>query len=204
MTISSEEANLFLGIEVPTEAVGKHPSFPGSRSSQFANEDFAQDPFQVRRASEQEVRRPQDSTMYPLGMTLDVVGTQLSLDQSEVSLILSRLPHPSAYLKPYRSTQTARDFIRKQKRPIALDASLDQVSSRIAEFMNRKAMKSEVIVDLEIDPEYDDWVEPRIKVLVEPSKLGEAYTLFEDLLGFALRDIRKRESKRFMITLDSM
>lgn len=142
--------------------------------------------------------------MYPLGMTLDVVGTQLSLDQSEVSLILSRLPHPSAYLKPYRSTQTARDFIRKQKRPIALDASLDQVSSRIAEFMNRKAMKSEVIVDLEIDPEYDDWVEPRIKVLVEPSKLGEAYTLFEDLLGFALRDIRKRESKRFMITLDSM
>lgn len=105
--------------------------------------------------------------------------------------------------KPYEMSQIVRDFIMKQKRQRDMDKSLDTVSTRISEFMKKQGIKAKILIDLETDTEYDDWAEPRIKVLVEPSEFERAYGLFDKLLNFSLQCVRKREMKRFRITLDA-
>jgi hypothetical protein len=104
--------------------------------------------------------------------------------------------------KPYEMSEVARDFINRQKRPIDLNRSLDVVSTRVSDFMKKHRITAKILIDTETDTEFDDWTEPRIKILVEQAKFERAYTLFDELLNYALQSVRKREMKRFRITLD--
>lgn len=199
-----EDVDSSVGISIPAEPASRYyPSFPSSQHGGITDEEalVAQDVFQVWRPFEEEVgRRPEE----PVFDWINILDDRFLLNQSGVSDILGRLPQPPLFQKPYKMTEIAHDFIRKQKRSIDLNKSLDKVSNRIFEFMKEQAIESEIIIDLEVDTEYDDWIEPRIRVLVEPSKFEQAYTLFDKLLDFSLKGIRKRETRRFIITLDTL
>jgi len=197
--IAPEEVNSSVGVNIKAEQVSGYRPFPSGQQSGITDEGprVAQDVFPLWRAFEEE-----EPKMHVFDW-MSILGDQF-LNQSGVSNILGRRPQPPVFQKPYKITEIAHDFIRKQKRSIDLNKSLDKVSNRILEFMKGRAIESEIIIDLEADTEYGDWIEPRIRVLVEPSKFEQTYKLFDKLLYFSLKGIRKRETKRFMITLDMM
>jgi len=123
------------------------------------------------------------------------------LYKSAISDILG-LPLSPIFQRPYKITEAASNFIISEKRSKALEESLDRISSRISEFMKKQDIRTEIIIDLEVDTEYEDWIEPRIRILVESSKLEKSYSLFGNLLKYSLMGTRKREMKRIRITLD--
>lgn len=196
----NRESNSSIGTDISAERpVGRYPYFLRSYPSVIFDEEIAQGiPQGGRLFKEQIIKKPEKPAL----------DRMVALDQFVSSLsglfdMLEPLP-PPIYQKPYKITEVAHDFIRKQKKSFALNESLDKVSNRILEFMRAQAIKSEIIIDLEVDPEYGDWIEPKIQVLIELSKFEDAYELFGELLDFSLKGIRRKETKRFMITIDTM
>ncbi|MGD0495175.1 MAG: hypothetical protein ABSB28_03945 [Candidatus Bathyarchaeia archaeon] len=135
--------------------------------------------------------------------TFPIDGDQLFAMSDQSGFVAPDIFRHVIIQKPYEMSQIVRDFIMRQKRQLDMNKSLDIVSTRISEFMKKQGIKAKILIDLETDTEYDDWAEPRIKVLVEPSEFERAYGLFDKLLNFSLQCVRRREMKRFRITLDA-
>jgi len=195
--IIQEEVNSSVGVSVPTEQISRRSPFLGSQYTGIINERFAPSAFPTWKSPQEEVERKLERPK------INILDERFPTNQSGVSNILGP-PQPPVYEKPYEITEVARRFIMKQKKSVDLNKNLNKVSNRILEFMNKQSIKSKVIIDLEVDAEYDDWIEPRIRVLVEPSKFEQAYELFKEILDFSLKEVHKRETERFMITLDAM
>lgn len=196
------ESNSSIGTDITTErSVGRYAHFLSNQPSAISDEERVQDIFQAGRLFEKRnIRKPEKSKTLALDRIIAL--NQLVSNLSGLTDTLGPLPSP-IYQEPYKITEVAREFIRKQKKSFSLNESLDRVSNRILEFMADRSIESQIIIDLEVDPEYGDWIEPKIQVLIEPSKFEKAYGLFSELLEFTLKGVRRKETKRFMITIDT-
>jgi len=199
--ITNTELNSSTATELVRQLYGETFSATETRYPETAPRDSERGTFQEPSQYERPKLKIKQLMPRPLAR-FPIEGNQLlaTYDQSAFTA-RDILPH-AVVQKPYEMNQIVRDFIKKQKRQLDLNKSLNTVSTRISEFMNRQGIKAKVVIDLETDTEYDDWTEPRIKVLVEPSELERVYGLFDRLLDFSLQHVRKREMKRFRITLD--
>lgn len=196
------ENNSSMATDIPAEpSMGRYRSLQRRKLSAIFYHRDTQEMFQAEQLLEKHITK---KSKEPKVSALDkIIGLNIQSVSNLTGLtdMVDPLPSP-IYQKPYRITESAHDFIRKQKKSFALNESLDRVSNRILEFMRERCIESEIIIDLEVDPEYGDWIEPKIQVLVESSKFEKAYELLSQLLEFSLKGIRKKETKRFMITVD--
>lgn len=122
-------------------------------------------------------------------------------ENAAVSELIEPIQYP-LYQNPYKMTKTVRSFIIKQKKSSDLFKSINHVRDRISKFFDDKKIKSELLISLEIDEEYNDWIEPAIKVFIDPQNFERAYELFDLLLDFSLEGVRKKDQRRFAITLE--
>lgn len=100
-------------------------------------------------------------------------------------------------------TETADNFIVRQKNAIKYKKEIILVAERISEFLDRKGVKAEICVDLFKDPEYTNWVEPKVSINVGKGQVAQTYNLFNELLAYSFSGISQKTLKRLSVTIDS-
>jgi hypothetical protein len=104
----------------------------------------------------------------------------------------------------YEISRDAEDFINKQKKSVQLRKDITAISDRAMEFLNKEGIKAKVSVSLFTDPEYDDWIEPKIRIEVPENELARTYKIYNELLSCSFQKIRKRTLRRLLVTVESI
>ncbi|MGA2386963.1 MAG: hypothetical protein ABSG33_10580 [Candidatus Bathyarchaeia archaeon] len=112
------------------------------------------------------------------------------------------LPTLSDTLK-FEITNTADTFIVHQKSAVKYKKEILLVAKRISSFLTARKIPADVCVDLFTDPEYSDWVEPKVEIRVSKDQVSETYDLFDELLTCAFSGITQKTLKRLSVTIDS-
>jgi hypothetical protein len=103
----------------------------------------------------------------------------------------------------YEITEAVELFIRKQKKWVKYKEDILNVADRVAYFLREKGIKAEVNIDLFTDPEYTNWIEPKIQVVAKKEQLQKAYETYDELLNYAYRGISQKTLSRLSVTIDS-
>lgn len=106
-------------------------------------------------------------------------------------------------VEPQTITEAADYFISRQKKSVKYRTEILKVSSRVTEYLKREKIDADVTVDLLTDPEYSNWVEPKIQILVKNEQLKKTYDVFDKLLEFSFSGISKKTLQRLSVTIDS-
>lgn len=199
--IVSKEINSPTGTIPMEDQIGEYYSFPEERPELIDERTIPHDFPELFKPPKREIdeiskrlkTNVRDEIITPDSRYLQRVGAASSIP---------RFPLPPVAWQPYEISKIASDFIKEQKRAFALNKSLDTVAEGILRFMKSQNIEARIVIDLETDPEYDDWKEPRVRVLIPSCKFEHTYRHFSELLNFSLRGIRKRDLIRFRVTLD--
>lgn len=103
----------------------------------------------------------------------------------------------------YEITEEAESFIRKQKKAVRWREDLLAISSRASKFLNKEGVHARIAISLFIDPEYDDWIEPKIEIRVPKTELEKAYSVYDPLISESVKGIRKKTLRRLFLTIES-
>ena len=100
-------------------------------------------------------------------------------------------------------TNAAETFIRHQKKSVKYRNEILKVADKASECLKKSGIDAEVTVDLFTDPEYSNWIEPKVRIIVGKEQLDKAYEKFDDLLEFAFSGISQKTLQRLSVTIDS-
>ncbi len=131
--------------------------------------------------------------------------TGLSNLQNELTGIATRSDALVAItnIGPQIITEAADYFISRQKKSVKYRTEILEVSSKVTGYLKKEKIDAEVVVDLFTDPEYSDWIEPKIQILVKKEQLQKTYEVFDKLLEFSFSKISQKTLKRLSVTIDS-
>lgn len=124
-----------------------------------------------------------------------VLNRSSGIDEISPDQILPRI-------KNYHMTELITSFINKNKKTRRLRKPIDFISNKIYDYLITQKIRTEIIVDLEVDSEYDDWVEPVIKIMVDSSDFEKVYSLYDVMLSHSLKKLKGKISEKIMISVD--
>ena len=103
---------------------------------------------------------------------------------------------------PYEITEAAENFIHRQKKSVNYEEDIMMVAERVTHFLRKEGIDAEVNIDLFTDPEYSNWIEPKIQIAVKKEQLQRAYEIFDELLTYSFSGISQKTLKRLSVTID--
>jgi len=103
----------------------------------------------------------------------------------------------------YEISRAAEDFISRQKKSVKYKKEIFTVADRTVEFLGKKGIFANVLISLFVDPEYTNWIEPRIRIEVQKEALQKAYEVFTELLDYSFTDVSNKTLKKLVVTVNS-
>lgn len=136
---------------------------------------------------------------------LDRARTQLNLNDSAITSAIFGMndPRQLPLVHFYMISRDAELFINRQKNPLRFRKDITTISDRASEYLSREGIKAKISVSLFADPEYDDWIEPKIRIEVPKDELAKTYGIYNGLLSYCLQGIRRRTMKQLFVTIES-
>ncbi|HLE75247.1 MAG TPA: hypothetical protein VI864_04290 [Candidatus Bathyarchaeia archaeon] len=122
---------------------------------------------------------------------------------STSAVTLNDYPVRPTLAQRYEISKAAEDFISRQKKSVKYKEEIFVVADRTVEFLGKKGILAKVVISLFVDPEYINWIEPRISVEVRKEDLQETYRLFTELLEYSLANISNKTLKKLVVTVNS-
>lgn len=113
------------------------------------------------------------------------------------------------YVKRFAVTQQydisidAEDFINGQKKSIRYRKDILIISNRASEFLRKEGIQAKISISLFTDPEYKDWIEPKIGIEVPKNEMEKTYNIYNTLLSYSLKGIRKKTLRKLLVTIES-
>jgi hypothetical protein len=104
---------------------------------------------------------------------------------------------------PYEITEAAEHFIGKQKKSVKYKEDIMSVAERVTYFLRKEGIDAEVHIDLFTDPEYSNWIEPKIQIETKKEQLQRTYEIFDELLNYSYFGISQKTLRRLSVTIDS-
>lgn len=100
-------------------------------------------------------------------------------------------------------SRDAEHYIKRQKNFSRYKSDINKIGNRILDFLKQKEICAKISVNLFSDPEYTNWAEPRIQIIVPSENLQKTYELFNDLLEYSFVGVSRKTLKKVVITIDS-
>lgn len=105
--------------------------------------------------------------------------------------------------KKYEFTFEAESYLRRQKKSVQLKERISLIADRASEFLGKERIHSDIEVSLFADPEYDKWVEPKIRIRVPEKEVGRAYHVYDKLICYSLQGVPRKTAKRVFVTIET-
>lgn len=119
------------------------------------------------------------------------------------SAILSLEYEPMISSVPkYEISSDAQQFISKQKKSVDYRNDLITISDKISAFLKKANIEPKISISLFQDPEYTDWLESKIVITVKGEELAKTYAIYENLLDYSLKDIKRRTIEKVVVSIE--
>ena len=100
-------------------------------------------------------------------------------------------------------TKAADHFIDCQKRAVKYKKEIMSVAERILSFLQKNGIEAKVTISLYSDPEYNNWIEPKIQIEIARQELQRTYEIFDSLLTNSFSGISEKTLRKIFVTIDS-
>ena len=146
---------------------------------------------------------------------LETIGERFwlfSAAKPEVSeehwLLDDRFPKPKErveQLLSYYAPKTDKEllnFISRHKKAVLWKKQLMNISSRVSSFLVKQKIENKIHLDLFVDPEHEDWFQPRIRIKLHQDQLSQAYEVYDMLVDAAFEGVSRKVARETLLTLD--
>ncbi len=133
--------------------------------------------------------------------TLQQFGKHLGVMSSGV--INADYPRRISLGRIYEFSKDAEVFINSQKQSHRYREEIVAISDRAFDFLEEQGIAAKIFIPLFADPEYTDWLELKIRIEVPKDELKKAYELYNDLLSYSLKGIRRKTLKKIFVAIES-
>ena len=113
-------------------------------------------------------------------------------------------PQRTPIIPRYEISKDAEIFISKQSKFVKFRKDLFNIADRSNEFLLKEGIKPKISISLFTDPEYSKWVETKIKIEVPQDDFARTYSLYNELLSYSLKGIRKRTLEKIIVGIDTL
>ena len=131
--------------------------------------------------------------------------TELSKHQKIATSAVTSLDYPErCSVRPrFEISRDTEDFINTQKKSVRFRRDILSISEKASEFLRKHRIEAKISIPLFTDPEYGDWVEPEIRIEVPRNELKRAYDVYNDLLSYSLKGVRKKTLRKIFVTIEN-
>ena len=103
----------------------------------------------------------------------------------------------------FEISRDADNFIERQRKAVQYRGDLLTISNKASEFLRKKGIEAKISIILFADPEYSDWVEPKIRIEVPKNEFEKAYDVYDSLLSYSLEGICNKTLRKLLVTIES-
>jgi hypothetical protein len=193
-----------LGMMFPQSASGTGIEF-GSENTMSQKKYFPKASVMDKSRHQQDLFRPSLKRPVPWAYP----GRPRTTSDLYANLVASAMPELNdprelPLARVYIISRDAESFINRQKNYLRFRRDIFTISDRASEYLSTKGIKAKISVSLFTYAEYEDWVEPKIRIEVPADELASTYSVYDQLLSYCFKGIRKRTMKQLFVAIESM
>jgi len=119
---------------------------------------------------------------------------------------VANLDYPIKFplIPKYEISKGAEDFISRQKKSVKYRENLLVISDKAKEFLKKESIESQITISLFTDPEYSNWVETKITIIVPKKDFRKAYGLYNELLSYSLKGVSKKTLEKVVVGFEHL